>query len=391
MRKGGAIFLRMRESDIKIITALVGLFFLIAIAAMPTILALVCCDSLSSVKTEAKSCLAGVWIQKNHTPAAGGYGEAVVGTGNYIYIVRCMYASYAPYFWRYDPSTDKWYDSMNVSGLPTGAFRNGAALAWDHGDYIYALLGGRYSDSNRTLFYRYRISNNTWLRLTDTPHAQGAGDAITWANGSIYAMIGSRKHKTVLARYNCSNSSWAVLGLPNNWENETGDGASLVWTGGIYLYALQGEIGEDENQPITNFSRYNITNGSSGTWEDMHPIPEIEGVGDGASLLWIGNWMAEYANYIFALGGGSGLKGETLGNKSYTYCITEDEWNELGQIPCPVGEYVGNRLGFAEGHIYYWQGTPKNKTKWICDGDAFHMFDIDTPPVDVSWQIMCGR
>jgi hypothetical protein len=276
----------MRECDIRFITALVGLFFLIAIVAMPTIFALVCCDSLSSVKTEAKSCLAGVWIQKNHTPRAGGYGEA-------------------------------------------GAFRNGAALVWDHGDYIYALLGGRYSDSNRTLFYRYCISNNTWLRLTDTPHAQGAGDAITWANGAIYAMIGSRKHKTVLARYNCSNSSWAVLSLPNNWENETGDGASLVWTGGIYLYALQGEIGEDENQPITNFSRYNITNGSSGTWEDMHPIPEIEGVGDGASLLWIGNWMAEYANYIFALGGGSGLKGETLGNKSYTYCISEDEWNEL--------------------------------------------------------------
>jgi hypothetical protein len=41
---------------------------------------------------------------------------------------------------------------------------------------------------------------------------------------------------------------------------------------------------------------------------------------------------------------------------------------------------VGNRLGFADGHIYYWQGTPKNKSKWICDGDAFHMFDIDTPP-----------
>lgn len=72
----------------------------------------------------------------------------------------------------------------------------------------------------------------------------------------------------------------------------------------------------------------------------MRPIPEIEGVGDGASLLWIGNWMAEYANYIFALGGGSGLKGETLGNKS----------------------------------------------KWICDGVAVHMFDIDTLPVDVSWQ-----
>nr|QNO54250.1 hypothetical protein IIFEDBNN_00034 [Methanosarcinales archaeon ANME-1 ERB7] len=31
---------------------------------------------------------------------------------------------------------------------------------------------------------------------------------------------------------------------------------------------------------------------------------------------------------------------------------------------------------------------PGNTSKWICDGDAFHMFDIGTPPVDVSWQIM---
>jgi hypothetical protein len=116
----------------------------------------------------------------------------------------------------------------------------------------------------------------------------------------------------------------------------------------------------------------------------MHPIPEIEGVGDGASLLWIGNWMDDYANYIFALGGGSGLTGEppgeeTPGNNSYTYCISEDEWNELESIPCPIGEYVGNRLGFARGNIYYWQGTPTSE-KWICGGKAFLMFEINTPP-----------
>jgi hypothetical protein len=385
-QKRGKFYLGERGRRIKIITAFIVLLILVAIAVIPPVLPL---DSGGgSVITEATPCLAGEWIEKNHTPEVGAVGEAVVGTGDYIFIVWCRYYSTTPEFWRYDPSTDNWNDSMNVSGLPIGAFRNGAALAWDHGDYIYALLGGRYKDSNRTLFYRYCISNNTWIRLTDTPHAQCAGDAITWANSSIYAILGSRKHKTVFARYNCSNSSWSVLSLPDNWKNETDDGASLVWTGGTYLYALQGEVGEDENQPITSFSRYNITNNSSGIWEDMRPIPEIEGVGDGASLLWIGNWVEEYANYIFALGGGSGLTGEppgneTPGNKSYTYCISEDKWNELEPIPCPVGKYVGNRLGFADGHIYYWQGTPKNTSKWICGGDAFLMF-AQTGSISVS-------
>jgi len=47
---------------------------------------------------------------------------------------------------------------MNTSGLTTGAFRNGAALAWDYSDYIYSLMGARYSDTNRRLLYRYSIS-----------------------------------------------------------------------------------------------------------------------------------------------------------------------------------------------------------------------------------------
>ena len=319
--------------------------------------------------TEATPSLMGEWVKKADTPTVGGFGEAVVGTGKNIYIARCLYASSVPAFWRYNPKTD--WCPLNISGLPTGAFRNGAALAWDRADSIYTLLGARYppEDVNRCLFYRYCISNNSWEQLADTPHAQGAGDAITWANGSIYAMIGSREHETAFACYNCSNNSWKALTMPLNWKNKTDDGASLVWTGGEYLYALRGEVGEDKHQPITNFSRYNI---STGKWEDMRPLLlEREGVGDGASLLWIGNWLCEYNDYIFALGGGSGIKGEAPGNKSYIYCISQGEWKELKQIPCPVGKYVGNRLGFANGHIYYWQGAPSN---WTCGGKAFRMF-----------------
>ena len=312
------------------------------------------------------------WIKKANTPEAGGYGEAVVSADDYIYIARCMYASSTPYFWRYNLTANS-FDPMNTLGLPTGAFRSGTSLTWDNGSYIYALLGGRYSDTNRRLFYRYSISNDSWEQLNDTPFAQGAGDALTWSgyDDQLYAFLGSEKRGTVFARYNLSSSSWNTT-LPFNWTC-TDDGASLVWAGGEYLYALRGEY--DETVPNGDFARYSIPNG---TWEDMSPINESDGVGDGASLL----WTEKYPDYIYALGGGSCL--EDPGYNFYRYNITSNKWKPLESIPCPVGYYVGNRLGFANGHIYYWQGTPPTE-KWICAGDAFLMFDLDVPPEITSY------
>ena len=351
------------ERGIKTIAMPVVLFFLIAILAMPTVLTSKSDNSAGSEIVEASCSLAGVWIPKNHTSAAGAVGEAVVGTGDYIFIAWCRDYSTTPGFWRYDPSTDLWNESMNVSGLPIGAFRNGAALAWDHGNYIYALLGARYSveDDERCLFYRYGIINESWEQLADTPHAQGAGDALTWSghDNQIYALLGSKGHSTAFACYNASNGSWCNLTFNHNWTC-TDDGASLVWAGGEYLYALRGEY--DETAPNGDFARYSIPNG---TWEDRAVIPEGDcGVGDGASLL----WTEKYPDYIYALGGGSCL--EDPGYNFYLYSIASDNWEELESIPCPVGYYVGNRLGFANGHIYYWQGTPST---WSCGGNAFYI------------------
>jgi hypothetical protein len=72
------------------------------------------------------------WAQKAPTPVAGGYGEAAVGAGNYVCVVRCYSTTSAVQFWRYDPSSDSW-SSLSVAGLASGAFRNGTALAWDGG------------------------------------------------------------------------------------------------------------------------------------------------------------------------------------------------------------------------------------------------------------------
>jgi len=310
--------------------------------------------------------MGGTWIRKADAPTAGGYGEAVVSTAGNIYIAHCLKSSSDPTFWRYDPKTGNW-DLMSTSGLSTGAFRNGAAMTWDYDDHIYALLGGTYSDSNRTLFYRYNISGDDWERLADTPNGQGAGDAITWSeyDGHVYAMIGSNARGTVFARY--SHDFWETLAFNPNWTFTTDDGASLVWAGGEYLYALRGEC--EETVPNGDFARYHIP---TNIWEDMPDIPDGGGVGDGASLLWIGDRLDRYSDCIFTIGGGN-ADGEAPGYGFYCYSISCNDWDELESLPCPVGFYVGNRLGFADGHIHYWQGTPKTE-KWICGGDAFCMF-----------------
>jgi len=180
------------------------------------------------------------------------------------------------------------------------------------------------------------------VQLADTPHAQGAGDAIAWSgyDNRIYAVIGNKDRKSMFTCYNISNNSWDELPFNPNWTS-TDDGASLVWAGGGYLYALRGEY--DETVPNGDFARYSIPNG---TWEDMSPINESDGVGDGASLL----WTEKYPDYIYAPGGGSCL--EDPGYNFYRYNITSNKWKPLESIPCPVGYYVGNRLGFANGHIY---------------------------------------
>lgn len=209
--------------------------------------------------------------------------------------------------------------------------------------------------------------------MNHTLHPQGAGDAMTWVDGSVYAIVGDRdsKKKSAFARYNCSSDLWTNLTMPKSWKNRTDDGASLSWARGKYLYALQGEVDEDKHQPNTNFTRYDILNE---TWKDMKFLElEVEGIGDGGSLLWIGDWMPNYNDYIFALGGASGLKDEGPGYNFYSYCISRDTWQKSESIRCPVGHYVGNRLGFADGHIYYWQGSPTSE-KWVCGGNAFFMF-----------------
>ncbi len=292
---------------------------------------------------------AGTWIERSSSPGSGGYGQAVVGTGDYIYTAKDYSASSTPVLWRFDPIDDSW-EEMSVEGLPQGCFRNGTAIAWDYGDTFYLLAGARYSDSNRREFYRYSISGDSWSPLADSPSPQGAGDALTWSahDDRLYALMGSSNSSqgVAFAAYDPDVDAWITLSDP---PGHVDDGCGLVWTGEEALFALRGEY--YETTPLRDFWKYEIP---SDTWTSMTEIPDEGGIGDGGSLLWIGNWLPSQAGYIYALGGGSCR--ELPGYEFFRYSIWTDSWEKLEDLPNPQGFYNGCRLGFSHGEIHYWQG-----------------------------------
>ena len=316
------------------------------------------------------------WIAEPSAPVSGGYGEGVVGTDEGLFLVRCLYTTSQPQLYFYTPTTG--WTTLSAAGLETGTFRNGTALAWDSQDHIYALAGGRYNDTERTVFLRYTISTNSWEYLASTPYAQGAGDAITWSgfDNKVYAIVGSREHNgasSAFLSYDPETDSWTSL--PFLWTN-TDDGASLAWDGGEYIYALRGEF--DEITPNGYFARFNLLNQ---TWKLLASLPDPNGVGDGGSLLSIASSELEHDDYIYALSGGSAA--EAPGYGFFRYQISTNTWDEMPSLPCPIGYYVGQRLTYTNGRFYYWQGSPTT-SKWVCGGGAFFSMPVTTRPTTPS-------
>jgi len=140
---------------------------------------------------------------------------------------------------------------------------------------------------------------------------------------------------------------------------------------------LRGEF--DETTALYDFWRYSLTDDD---WAAMADIPAdphdggIGGVGDGGSLLYVGRWLSTYTDYIYALSGNQ--VNEIPDNRTYRYTISMNSWERLADLPFVVGHYVGCRLGYADGHIYAWQGTPST---WEGGGDdlAYYVFPAPEP------------
>jgi len=325
------------------------------------------------------------WTTESSSPYILNYAVGVTAAGDSIYIANSATSPLSTrYFMRYNTSTSQW----STLSTPWAYLKNSIAMAWDKGNYIYALPGASYADitdrGGRFYFYRYNITSNSWTQLADTPHTNGPGDALCFVpgwvlgdsnNNFLYAILGSNEilsNETLSGskfyRYNITSNSWSSpLNFP--WSS-TDDGCSLVWTGNNYLYALRGEW--HETNPCYDFRRYNIT---GDTWESRTDIPAYPygggsgGVGDGGSLLWIGG---NFSDYIYALSGNQAYPEPIWDKRFYRYTISTNTWESLADLPAGVGDQNGPRLAFANGKIYCWRGCNND--------DDLYAYQLEIPP-----------
>ena len=152
---------------------------------------------------------------------------------------------------------------------------------------------------------------------------------IAWVSldNRIYATIGGEQRATYFLRYDPSTNTWSDAEVADPPAG-MGDGASLVWSGGEFLHALRGEFYEES--PTYDFWGYNIT---SDVWTAMADIPAyphdggVGGVGDGGCLLYVGLWLSDQTDFIYALSGNQAYPESPSpipDNRFYRYTISTE-------------------------------------------------------------------
>ena len=330
------------------------------------------------------------WNQLTNAPLSGDWGMWTIGVGENVWILKGG-TSGSPTLARYNPA-EGWSNFGDLT-IPWQELKrwlkNGCAMAWDNGEYIYVLAGGSYSDYPGTTqagyeprygFWRFSVDDpSTWVRLDNTPWWHGPGDSLVWVRvrgeNYIYAWLGTTSKncgaKPAYAkfyRYHITPSAsdgigqWEttpIIGIQewgiSSYPYGADDGSSLVWTGGDNIYFSPGAYNEGYSGKEYYWGRFII---SSGTWQELAHMPynvnpstgEEDGVDDGGTFVYDG------ADFIYGLKGGDS-NGSIAADNFWRYRISADTWEVLAGVSKGVGERTGARLAATtDGNIYVWIG-----------------------------------
>ena len=261
------------------------------------------------------------WASVANTPDNVSYGGSLVWTGgDNLYALQ----GYTDNFWRYSILANSW---TSVADAP-GTIYYGGALVWTGEDNIYALqaydfVNDVYSDN----FWRYSISENKWYTMASTLAGVGAGASLVWSGGdNIYALQGDTQDD--FWRYSISYNSWMLVA---DIPSPVAYGGSITWDNGDYIYVLNGNA-------TRLFWRYSI---SGNSWTQMKTTSGD--ISSGGSLAWTGG------DNIYALQGYS--------NNFWRYTVLPD-------LPYYSGTFVSmahNTGGVANWGTISWDNyTPEN-------------------------------
>ena len=254
---------------------------------------------------------ANSWTSVNTAPNTVGAGGALAYDGvQYIYAFR---GANSRTFWRYDITNNTWLARANTPA--GGAVGAGGALAYDGVQYIYAFRGNA-----STTFWRYDTSSNTWATMAPAPLAVAAGGTLAYDGlRYIYAFRGS--NRTDFWRYDTALNSWAARATA---PGRVGAGGSLAYDGSQYAYAFQGN-----NRA---FWRYDTIGNS---WVAMTSAPAR--VGAGGALAYAGS------GYIYAFRGANS-------SAFWRYDVLGNSWTSMTVASGGVGN--GGALAFVAASTY---------------------------------------
>lgn len=216
-------------------------------------------------------------------------------------------------FWRYSISGDIWVPRADTIDDTA----QGAALAWDGGNFIYAFRG-----ANTDTFWRYSITGDAWAPLHDAPARVRNGGSLAYAGGYIYALRGNNTPD--FWRFNTASLSWDPSPLPDALGDVNGGGA-LVYVGSNTFFALRGDG--------TNFF-WRYVQGSG--WVSRANL--LGNANNGAALAYSGG------DTIYAFRGGNSTS-------FYRYSISGNSWTADDNAPGTVQN--GGSLAYPGGDYVY--------------------------------------
>ena len=224
------------------------------------------------------------------------------------------------------------WETLSASGGLSGAGVAGQVTYFTSASAVSSTASLTFDDANGILYAKQlRQTKNTWTSMANAPGGVRDGGSLVYTGGDyIYAFQG-----------NCFSSFWRYSISSNTWTSmayapesvvggSVGSGGSLVYTGGDYIYAFQG-------YGNLSFWRYSI---SSNSWTSMANAPG--GVYYGGSLVYTGG------DYIYAFQGG-------YTSSFWRYSISSNSWSSMANAPGGVCE--GGSLVYTGGdYIYAFQG-----------------------------------
>jgi len=275
------------------------------------------------------------------------YGADLTTDGTYIYMTI---GGRQPDFFRYNPELGIW---KQLADAPTG-FNYGGAITYYDGS-IYAINGqdGDDATDSKKDFFKYDIATDVWSRLADAPDTWGLGsDIVSGENGKIYAVQGRAFDK--FWSYNTATGIWKdnenAIPSPYQVYSQNGHGlefSSKSWTSGS-TYCEEGCIYAFQGNNNTRFFRFDI---KEGTWVQAANVDTDLGVSGRVNY---GSSMAfdSVNENMFVLLGGSN-------DEFAQYDIDDDTWDALSATTPDANLTVneGGSLVYLDGFVYALPGA----------------------------------